>query len=788
MFALGFGPACAPVIGAETSATEAAQSGEVVGTESPSNSLEEIVVTAQRRSEDLSKTPVAISVLGSDALAKQQITSQSDLQAAVPGLTVRATSNSNQLNYSIRGQSLDAYSNSEPGVLPYVNDVQIGGAGGSTAFYDLQSVQVLKGPQGTLFGRNATGGAVLFTTNKPTNDLSGYFSASVGDYRLKQFEGALSGPIVSDALLGRVAAFYQKENGFQNNLYDGSTVGDIDRYGIRGSLTAKVGDNFRSDLVGDYFHSGGTSLSEVLYNINPDGLIPASFLASPAVDSLAPGLWQAYLASHPRAFPGGLTAFLAVQRANGPFTIDVDGSNSHQANNLEISDTSSLTLADDTTLRNIAGFNGLRSVDFAELDGSPYGIVDNGPLGLAGTAPYPGQTNKTREISEELQLVGKTLQKNLSYVGGLYVEDEKIEDTDEVEILNLPPITEPSITHHVAELRNKTDAIYAEGTYNLGEWTGVQGLSVTTGGRYSIERHTIRFLPGDVNSDTPESPTFQKYQENEDHETSWHFGVQEQLNSDLLLYVTTRKSFRDGGYNWEYSPQVGTGATGGNRFLPETARDVELGTKFQGSIASLPTRLDFAVYSMTIDGVQRADYVDIDGNIAAITVNVPQAKVQGFDVDGQVNPLSWLKFGASLAYADARFTKNVAYVVGNPPTAFGPYPDTPRWSGLLFSEMSFPIQANLALTIHGDIYDQTGTYISSTYNTISPGTSITGYSVSNFRVSLDAKKGWSVAANVKNAFDRVYYAGGLGSGNLTGSNMVVPGAPRTFSITARYDF
>jgi iron complex outermembrane receptor protein len=114
--------------------------------EADSIGLEEIVVTAQRRSENLERTPVAVTVVGGDALVKQDIVTEADLRSAVPGLTVRASLNSNDLNYSIRGQTVDAFSGSQPAVLPYINEVQVGSSGGASAFYDLQSVQVLKGP------------------------------------------------------------------------------------------------------------------------------------------------------------------------------------------------------------------------------------------------------------------------------------------------------------------------------------------------------------------------------------------------------------------------------------------------------------------------------------------------------------------------------------------------------------------------------------------------------------------------------------------------------------------
>jgi outer membrane receptor protein involved in Fe transport len=156
--------------------------------------LEEIVVTAQRREQNLSNTPVAVAVLGAESLRDHAIISEEDLRSAVPGLNVKASFNSNDLNYVIRGQSVDTMSNTRPGVLPYINEVQIGGAGAVSTFYDLQSVQVLKGPQGTLFGRSATGGAVLFTTQKPTDEFEGYVTAGGGNYGQQKYEGAINVP------------------------------------------------------------------------------------------------------------------------------------------------------------------------------------------------------------------------------------------------------------------------------------------------------------------------------------------------------------------------------------------------------------------------------------------------------------------------------------------------------------------------------------------------------------------------------------------------------------------
>jgi iron complex outermembrane receptor protein len=125
----------------------------------PSGALQEIVVTARRQNEDLEKVPLAVVALSTQALIEQHVTNEQELQTAVPGLLTVASTSTDQLAFSIRGQALDAYSFASPTVLAYFDEFQTGEVT-STTFFDLQSVQVLKGPQGTLFGRNATGGAL----------------------------------------------------------------------------------------------------------------------------------------------------------------------------------------------------------------------------------------------------------------------------------------------------------------------------------------------------------------------------------------------------------------------------------------------------------------------------------------------------------------------------------------------------------------------------------------------------------------------------------------------------
>lgn len=743
----------------------------------------DIIVTAQRRSESLQRTPVAVSAISAEALSRQVIVSETDLQSSVPGLTVKSGQSSNQLNYSLRGQTVDSFSSSRPSVLPYVNEVQVGGSSAS-AFYDLQSVQVLKGPQGTLFGRNSTGGAVLFTTTKPTNEFGGYVTVRGGNYSHFQAEGAINVPIVDDTVLLRVAGFLERRDGFQYNLFDDSRLGKVRKENVRGSLTIKPTSRITNELVVDYAHSGGNNISSVVYNVLPlsqagNAFVPNNLLYSPAVDSVyGAGTFARFLAAHPNADPDGIIAFAAKQAARGPFRIDTDSPNFHRSKVLFVSNITTFDVGPDTQIKNILGYNHSRAQDTSEFDGTPFPANTNGPDGRGGLLT---------QFSEELQLIGKAFGGNLSYVGGFYYSNEKSNQRSQTVLLDLLPLSPPINQINNGITRNKTYAGYAQGTYDLSGLTGIQGLGFTAGARYSSEKVSFLHQTDDTYLATPNpafvnplSDTFKKF--------SWQVGLQDQVNSNLLVYVVSRRSFRSGGFNFFAPPLPGFGNDGGSEYKPESATDVEVGVKYRGELGTVPFRVNLAGYNMWIDDIQRSNYVSIFGSLAGITVNVPKAKVTGVELDGTINPTQWLTLGGNFNYTNPRFTSNLVSVLGNPAVAFGPYPDTPKYSGALFAEVAVPLTDSLKGTIRGDGYKQSSFYFSSTGNTLNPGTRIPGYTLANFRVGIESQSGWSLAGVLKNAFNKTYYTGGVGFASLLALNTVIPGDPRTWLVEARYKF
>lgn len=771
---------------------------QAAGDEVAASTDGDIIVTAQRRSETLERTPVAISVLSADTLAKQAIVTESDLQIASPGLTIRAGYNSNQLNYALRGQSLDAFSDTRPGVLPYFNEIQLDGVGGgSSAFYDLQSIQVLKGPQGTLFGRNSTGGAVLFTSVKPDDEFGGYVSGRLGNYKSRQFDGALNIPIAGDSVLARVAGFYEKRDGYQKNLFTNKRAGNVDRYGLRGSLTLNLSDTIKNDLVVDYLHSDGNSLSGLIDSLEPTGLIPlialTNFGNQPQYNFLINAFTGGaagcnattnncaaqFAAANPKLDPGGLASYLATQKARGPYKIESDGPARYRGRNIIVSNITSIDVGADTKLRNILGYTYLKNGIAGDIDGTPYPIDDNGS---------GGKNDNTRQYSEELQLVGEAFGGNLDYViGGFYSHETNVNVTTS-RLLQFPPLGQ--VTNYNKRTTRDMYAGYGQGTYNLSEATGLEGLGITIGARYTHEKIQFDTLPADTAFQEPPAlrATFDFNQQKSYGNVSWTLGIQEQINPGLLVYVASRRSYKNGGYNGIQNPVPLPGSQGGNGYARETLTDAEIGLKYRGQVGSIPTQFNLAGYQSWIKDGQRVAYTLLGANPAAVTVNVPRSKVTGFEFDGSIRPTSWFTLGGSLNYTNARFTDSLVSIGGAPPVLFGTYPDTPEWSGSVFGEVEVPVSNSITASLRSDLYSQSFFWFASTGNR-SPGARVDGYTLVNFRVGLaDDDAGWSISANLKNAFDRVYFVGGIATGELFQFNTAVPGAPRTFMVEARYKF
>jgi iron complex outermembrane receptor protein len=728
--------------------------------------LEEITVTARRREESMSKVPISISALSAADLQQKEIVTETDLQASVPGLTVRATQQQNQLTYSIRGQSVDSLSGSVPAVLPYLDEVQLNTQTAST-FYDLENIQVLKGPQGTLFGRNTTGGAVLYTTAKPTNDFGGYFQIDAGNYSLERVQTAVNLPIIDDKLLLRIALMSDNENGYVNNEFNGQTLGTTNAQSGRISLIGRPVEGLETTLVYQYSRNNGTNLGGTLYSVYPCG---APNVGVPVACIYGPPIAGALSASNPKVYPGGLSAFYGYQKnVLGFYTEDSASPAEHVSHTNFLTDTTSFDINSDTQIKNIFGYATSVDEDQNGLIGSPYEAY---VLGQAGNA------YGTTQYSDELHISGKTLDDRLSYIGGVYYSYERDKSDLTVCLLcdlgsfGLGPIKEG---YHY-QTTDQSEAAYAQASYAITS----SGLSVTAGIRETRETITLDRFADDVFGGPPQSTA--------EHKPSWTLGLDYQVTPQWLLYLTQRGSWRTGGFNGTSSPVE-------DEFQAETTHDVELGTKYAGDILGHAARVNFAVYDQWIDKAQRDLYLfshtPAGVAFAFYTGNVPEANVKGFDLDGEIVLTSWLKVGMALAYLDARYTSPVVTIPTYSPVTFGPYGSAPRWTASEFAEVTLPTPRNLGeLTVRTDVYEQSDYYFSNLNSSLTPGTLLPSYSTIDGRFDWHSILGTKLGAAlfVKNAAGRQYYLGGLATGAILGLNTAIPAPPRTYGASIRYDF
>jgi iron complex outermembrane recepter protein len=780
---------CAIVAGALSwSAAAPAQNAKAapVATQTPAVAeLDTIVVTARRTEEKLQDVPVAVTALSGAALAEIGVTSQTDLQFATPGLTVRQTGSSDQLNYAIRGQSVDAFSFASPAVVAYFNEVQVGGVA-NTSFFDLDSIQVLKGPQGTLFGRNATGGAVLYGTKKPTHEMGGYVKAGFGNFGNREFDGAVNIPM-GDTFALRVSGRVQQRDGFQHNLlyniYENSIDSKVGRLSL---LIAPSGSGFENITVFQKGKYAGRTGSVKMQNANGVNGTPATYLdpvtntTLPLVtnfrDVYGPGtLLIPPPSTDPRvnALFNGVGDFLSKQKNAGFYDVYSDASGLRDGDQTLATNTTSYNIGDNMQVKNIFGYNKVISNEQTDIDGSPYTFL---AVGGGTAARDKGYTFGTKQWSDELQLNGTA--GPVKYIVGAFVSKE---DTDTRIPLSLggdlPPARRPPtlpgfIGPYAFVVTDKSKAIYGQLTYALNE-----RLNLSAGVRYTQDEVEIVQQPDSLVAILNGGNHSRK-----DSKPSWLIGIDYKVTPDLMLYFNQRGSWRTGGFNGTSPASFPDAAS----FKPETTYDFEVGAKFVGNLGSVPARVNIAVYNQDIKDVQRAPYL----NISALAGNVNKARVTGTEIDASFQLNHWLDVGGAFAYTDAKYSDPRAVVAGAN-FIFGPYADSPKTTASVFFRTSTALANNRGeLAFRGEAYRQSAFFYSNLAASLVPNAQIDGYTVVNLRAELNGIAGSKVDAAVyaKNVTDTEYEVGGFPLGAVTGSNGTLPGTPRMIGVELNVKF
>lgn len=743
----------------------------------------DIIVTAQRRSESLSKVPVSVSALSAEVLQERNITSEQGLAVAVPGLIVKSGQNSNQISFTLRGQTLDPFSGSSPAVLTYINEAPQSAGNTSTAFFDFSSVQVLKGPQGTLFGRNATGGAILYETTKPGDTFGGYATIKGGQRNYIQLQGAIDLPL-SDTLKVRLAGDYNKQDGYIRNANTGSTLGDTDALSGRITVVFEPSSAFRNTIVAQYSDFGGTEGAGGLYSYHACGETNNGYALTSTLDCVygvnspfAPTLGDG--PRGPGTWPGAVPGYLAWQQQH-PYEVWLSYDLPHKAHAAYITNTTEIELGDNLKLKNIFNYADAFARTPGILSGSPFGSLNLYNRSGLGNGRPGGEEFSSRAISNEIQLQGTA--GSLDYIVGAFYSNTKKKEYIPVIVGDelATPLADIAYFYHQ---RSESKAVFAQLTYSLSDH-----LKVAAGGRYTWETAGLDQITGSLFNPSGSTPL---RQEAKLKDPSWTFNIQYQIDPSNMVYFAQRGSFRAGGFNGAVVPFNNT-----NFFGNETTYDFEAGYKFAGTLGTVRSRFNVAVYRQIVKNAQHSIYALVNGNPAAFTVNVPEKRIQGVEFDGNFRLAPWFEFGFSGAYTDAKFTKNIvdlSSATGVPGLSipFDTYTDAPKWAGSVYTVVNLPVPAELGdVKWRTDVFGQKMTYFSNNEGSITPRTQLPGYVRVDMRVSWDNISGsnFTVAAYVKNLFDKLYYNSGYVEGASGGFNTAIWGEPRTVGGELTFKF
>jgi iron complex outermembrane receptor protein len=691
---MAFGATVAIVALTSGARPAAAQSNQP--TAAAGSGLEEIVVTARRREERLQTVPIAITAFTQTDLEQKHVEQLRDLSKSVPSLAVSQTSSDPNSFFSgqvrLRGLA---------GTEIYFADVPLSGTDYNNAtglthglspgfYYDLDTVEIDKGAQGTLFGRPSIGGLISIQPKRPTNDLEGYVQTTFGNYGDKENEFAVNIPVIADKLLVRVAGQMQQRDGYTKNLQDGSYLDDRNYYAWRVGVTLRPTDDFENYFVYDGYWQDSHGASNMLAKINPNfpltGL-SASFSPVP-LNSPACQYTITLAATGPGAPPGGcgifhigafptLPSLLAEQRALGPRTIlGRPSSEIGKDYFYGFTDIATWDITDNLSLKNIAAarvFKQLGVDDFSSI-GLPIAI-----FGFPGN--NHGWNNNEAQYTDELQLSGKALNDRLDWrVGGFLLFDHPLGDTTIV----LDGLGSTEFNHYNESSRSQ--AVFAHGIYDLSDW--VPNLRFTAGYRYTWDFDSLSeqsTTPNDVITRGPGGlandcnvPIHDNncLSQVDSHFSSfgWNLGLDYQWTPQSLLYVRAGNAYRPGG-------SILAVQTPYNRYQPEHVTDVELGIKTDYELMGVRGRTNADIYHTDYKAIQVS--IDITApsqvpgqapSVVPITANAASAYLEGAEIEQTFN----LPYGVDLeAHGSYIYTHYDSYPqafgqVGSPPFQYIP--------------------------------------------------------------------------------------------------------------------
>lgn len=589
-------------------AQDAAPQAEATG-------LEDVIVTARRTSESMQRTPLAVSAFSGETLDRQGVMQTTDLQGAVPNLNiVQGRGSSNATNIYIRGIGQpDALQTFDPAVGVYIDDVYYARIRGTQFdLLDLERVEVLRGPQGTLYGKNTIGGAMRLVSRRPGQTFRARGSVAYGDYDMIDVQAAVSGPI-SDQFAFGLSALHSERGGYVTNPTTGAEYNDKNSTAFRAALAWDPSEKLRVDLTADYsVDDAGLTVGQAT-----NSLIGLSGQTIVTVPSPTPS-WNFQAEVDPT-----LPNETRLESRGAALNVAYD-------------------ISDSLTLRSITAYRRLNTDDYIDFDATAREV---------SSALVAVDQN---QFSQEFQLNYES--GPVTAVGGLYYLRENVDSHQEAyadDLLGAAFLNSGFLRTIDDTLETTSKAAYANVSYAL-----TDALRVSGGIRYTEEekdywRTTSVFysaLPA-FNATYPFAPPVGKYDD-----TSFMASVDYQLTDDVMIYARFSQGFKSGGFNGRANT-----AAESTEYDPETADSWEVGFKATGYDNRV--RLNVAAFTTSYDNFQaRVSGLDVDPitNLPAPVLSVINAgglDISGLEVEGVVALTEELTFDTQIGLLDAEYAE-----------------------------------------------------------------------------------------------------------------------------------
>lgn len=775
--------------------------------------LEEVVVTARKVEENLQIVPIAISSFSAETLERRQINGTDDLGKITPNLqftnNAPLAGNNNSSVIFIRGVGqVSARANTDPGVGLYIDDVYMGqSVGGSMELRDIVGVQVLRGPQGTLFGRNTIGGAVLLATAEPGDEVGGKFRIGTGDDSLITAFGAIDLPI-SDTFRTRFTLGVKKQDGYVTRRFDGTDLGDVDNTTFTAKAVLEPTDNFTAKLSFDYTEADENGSAMVFADYNNNTVInyygPGNAAWIGANQSVAAGCPEAWVV------PAGGPPTRPIETAPGatitvPATIGVGGppvgyvaeiNDPRCANNFQDAgpyanngtNPLSSTLENKGMALNLSWDLSeslvLKSItSYRELDWTGIRDADNTPL----TILHTDYDSSGDQLSQEFQLTYQS--ERMTAVAGLYYYEEEIDDVLTVSVgdkpsgFNCGPGTDRC---HLDSDNNITDneskAAYGQVTFDLSDSVSATlGVRRTEETKASIPEQfdwidSINGNPDTVNATQTAAqaagtaPGFgdfylepRRYEE-DFSATTVSANVSWSITDTSMVYASYSEGFKGGGWNSSFNfPLFDSDLAAGHMFNQEEVETIELGFK---SDLTDTLRVNGAIFS--------SDYTDLQFTyrvfIAPWFFNAGKASIDGAELELTWIPSERWIVESGIGYLDSSIDETATIAVPGRPVnssvAVGnqlPFSPELKWNlGIGYSaEMdNFLISPRVDISYSDKVFFDAANTVpiaqTDSYTTVD-----LSFAVENLSAA------WKVVLGINNATDETYRVSGnssLGSG------------------------